>query len=491
MSQYTYVIGFVMLLVVPLRTLGQYQPGVRSVEIKSSWKSAGGGIVRANPPATKRSESSEITIRKEGDKYEAQKTVLDGNLLTDHQAVDADQIAVLVKALKAPVIPEIRLEGLGITPEWLKAHASSVAQRLVKPSKIYGVPARQAMLEYTFADPVEVNKVLPGLFDSRRYRCADCTRFFYYVEIVVTFDDSSALTARSASQFPLMLPWRVITSTPGSQTFNGDISRAVAALLPENATNRSRLTGEDLDIKVGGELLGRLRHQEQLSEVESQTGETFAALRSKYSIESASIGTYEDPGGRKPETALPEEPALLLHLEPSDPPHNFFEDEVTLCYQDGNVVGADKFLEDGPQLEKLVLSVPWLNQYAQEHPGGRFGLAFVCGASFSDQAMKAFAADMRAIGRDRLIPKVEAAKSGIALLRVGSGVDKSDWLVLPDRHMVLWRYTQIPLAGAKPNLLKWSDTPPYKKPCAKVPNGNFGGCVGAEISPDGTLLPLK
>jgi hypothetical protein len=103
--------------------------------------------------------------------------------------------------------------------------------------------------------------------------------------------------------------------------------------------------------------------------------------------------------------------------------------------------------------------------------------------------MRVFAADMHAIGRDQLIPKVEAAKNQIAALMVGSGVEESDWLIFPDGHMLLWRYWQTPVYG-KPSLLKWSSSPPDKKPCAKLRN-NFVGCVGMEISAEGNVESLQ
>ena len=116
-------------------------------------------------------------------------------------------------------------------------------------------------------------------------------------------------------------------------------------------------------------------------------------------------------------------------------------------------------------------------------------LSFLGGSSFSDAEMKVFAADMHAIGRDQLIPKVEAAKNQIAALIVGYGAEESDWLVFPDGHMLLWRYWQTPVYG-KPSLLKWSSSPPDKKPCAKLGN-NFVGCVGMEISAEGNVEPFQ
>jgi hypothetical protein len=412
-------------------------------------------------------------IRKEGDTYRL-----------EDKAVDASLIAALAKALIAPVNPQPNLDDLGVTPEWLKAHASSVAQRIAASTRMGKGPVHEEALQATITDLRVVAKAVPSLFLREHSFCMDCLMYRELVKIVVTFEDGSRLDARSSSDCPYMLPWHLTGNPSGVIAYNADISRAVAALMPEDATNRRFLTGEYLDMALGGAVLA----QAEVLFVEGQTGGTFSAIRSRYTIESASIDNCGDTVLRKPEETEPEEPSLLLHLQVPDLPHYFFSDEVVLQYLNGNVVGTDRFLQNAPLLEKLVLSVPWLNQYVREHrPVVQPRLSFFRGASLSGGAMKTFAADMHAIGRDKVIPKVEPVKDRIALLIVGFGMEESDWLVLPDQHMILWRFFQTPVYG-KPDLLKWSASDFNRKPCAKLQN-NFVGCVGIEVSPDGKLEP--
>jgi hypothetical protein len=348
---------------------------------------------------------------------------------------------------------------------------------------VNGGPVHEAMLESAFADPATIGEVVPRLFTNDHYRCADCSRPDPSVKVSVSFEDFTSVEAKSNSRFPFMLPWRV--SRSGSElAYNADISRAVAALMPEKATNRSRLAGEDLAVALGNAVLMDVEQQAQMLDVESKTGGTLSALRSRYTVERASIGNYGDPALRKPERTGPEGQGLLLELKPPDLPH-VFEDEVVLRYVNGSVEGADKFLKDAPQFEKMVLSVPWLTQYKQENPRVRLRLAFFCSASFTDDALKTFTADMHEAGRDTLVPKVEAAKDRIAVLVAGFGAEESDWLVLPDQRMILWRYRQTPIYG-KPTLLKFGLANFDAKPCGKLPD-SFVHCVGAEISPEGVL----
>jgi hypothetical protein len=450
---------------------------VHQSEITSTWIEIGGWHRSINqgsrPSGQRESERTDLIIRRQGDAY-----------YLDDKAVDPSLITALVKALSAPPNPELSLDDLGVTPAWLQANASSVAHRLAEGRIVNGGPAHEAMLESAFADPATMGKVVPRLFNNDHYHCADCSWPHPSVKVSVSFEDFTSADARSYSRFPYMLPWRL--SPNGAEVaYNADISRAIAALLPEKATNRARLAGEDFATLLGNAVLMDVEHQAQMLDVESKTGATLGVLRSRYTVEQASIGNFADPVLRKPERSEPDGQGLFLRLERPDSPH-LIDDEVVLPYVNGSVEGADKFLQAAPQFEKLVLSVPWLSQYKQENPRVQLQLSFFRSASLTDDALKAFAADMHEVGRDKLVPKVEAAKDRIAVLVAGFGAEESDWLVLPDQRMILWRYRQTPIYG-KPTLLKFGLANFDAKPCAKLQN-NFLHCVGAEISPEGILL---
>ena len=64
--------------------------------------------------------------------------------------------------------------------------------------------------------------------------------------------------------------------------------------------------------------------------------------------------------------------------------------------------------------------------------------------------MGVFTADMKLLGREDLIEQVKSQQAGIALLIINDTNTKSNWLLFPDKHMVLWRY-----AGSS-RLLKWA-----------------------------------
>jgi len=448
-------------------------PAVRQIEITSHLSKLGARRTAKEPRGSGISDpdATDLVIYKKGNAYYLDDKEVDGNL-----------IAALLKALSAPTISEVNAEDLGVTPAWLKAHAPSVAQHFTD-TRINGEPIHREALESAFADSSVMDTVVPILFDNRHYFCADCVRLVTSVKISVSFEDGTSLEARSSSKFPYMLPWLVRSSGEAVKAYNADISRATAGLMPEKSTNRSRLSGEQLDVALGGVVLMREERESRLLDLEKETGGTLSAIRSRYTVGSANIDKYGEAGMFG---AGAGESNLRLHLTASGWPADF-SDEVTLEYVNGSVVGTDKFLSDGARFEKLVLSVPWLRRYAENHPKVPIGLTFVHDTSLSDAALQLFSADMKAIGSGKLVPKVEAAKDQIALLTIGSGMGHSQWLVFPDLHMVLWRYWQIGQYGGPPDLAPWSAN--SAKPCAEPKS--FIRCVGREVSPTGGLQSLE
>jgi len=157
-------------------------------------------------------------------------------------------------------------------------------------------------------------------------------------------------------------------------------------------------------------------------------------------------------------------------------PQGFFENAI-LLYSDGKVSGTEDFLQNANKYEKLVFSVPWLKSLTAKYPGYRIELFWVHDRSFSEKAMRIFAADMDAMGESALADEVRAEQDKIALITIQYG---DYWLVLPDERMVLWRYTSVSgLLNFKPSDFRFKRCSDY--------NSVTGGCVGAVVLPDGTI----
>jgi hypothetical protein len=434
-----------LLVVLSLSALiTEAQKSVRLIEIHSGW----GGL--GTP------QNANVIIRQEKGKF-----------LCDGKLVDASLVGALVAALDAPLIAKPDLANLGITPAWLKAHATSAEGKL--PGKFFEATARQKELFATsFTDLAMIAKVVPQLF---QYASSDD---YPYTEVDVLFEDGSALSAKSHSYYAFLMPWEL--SEKGEETYNANISRALSALMPPHTVNKGRLAGEGFVSALAGTLMLNIEPEWNLRGVESRAGDALAALRSVYTVERADINAYHSQEfGKSWDPKGPHETNLHAIIHKSTMPANVF-DELILLYDHDKVEGVQEFLNSGTRYEALALSVPWLKDYIQLHPEESVYIFQVHNTSLGEHAMHTFALDMKARGREDLIAEVQAQQSQITLLKVGA----ADWLLFPDKHMMLWRY------GGPSGLLKWTpaDFPPGQ--CG-IYQSNYGGCSGRETLPDGTL----
>src|SRR5262249_45716996 len=92
------------------------------------------------------------------------------------------------------------------------------------------------------------------------------------------------------------------------------------------------------------------------------------------------------------------------------------------------------------------LSTPLLQEYLRRNPRTPATISYVHDASLGEKAMRVLTADMQVIGKDDVIPKVQAQQSEIALVIVGG----TYWLGFPDKHLVLWRF------DGPDGLLRWN-----------------------------------
>ena len=95
--------------------------------------------------------------------------------------------------------------------------------------------SQRALLTNTLKDRQKIERIVPALFSH--VRMDDYPR----ATGEVTFDDGAKLTAETDSYYPFMLPWSL--GVQRGQTYNADISRAVADLLGKKSPNKDRLGG--------------------------------------------------------------------------------------------------------------------------------------------------------------------------------------------------------------------------------------------------------
>ena len=379
-------------------------------------------------------------------------------------------VQALVSAAEATPISKPDPANLGITKSWLQSQLTVVEDRM--PGKMPDATARQkALFESTFTDPDRIGGVLPSLFTY--------TSFDDYpnAEVRIEFSDESRLTLTSHSYYESMLPWTVHGSNNG-ETYNADISRAISALLPLRSTNKERLANPDFAFHLADAVMNSIDKQWKEIGAEDRAGEPLVKLRSRYTVSASDINPYHDaefgvswsPGG-------PHETNLHVTLHKPDFPPNLAVEGIFLS-KSGTIQGVDEFLKTGLRYEDLTLSVTWLMDWLREHPDRHAYLFNVHGLSFGEHALQIFTRDMKLRERDDLVEKVRAQQSQIALLKI----DGADWLILPDRHVLLWRYEWFR------GLLKWTPNDFGEGECADY-RVNNGGCSGREVSPEGMLIP--
>jgi hypothetical protein len=240
------------LLVVTLTALPQYitaqTPRVQTVTIKSAW----GGLSFSRP------EPVELVIRRQSD----------GFYLNDER-VDTGVVEALVTALKLPPIPKPQASNLGITEEWLKENVDEAG------AKRFLFTVRFDAYKKFFIDPAKIAELLPSLFAG--FLTDDYPR----VEVELLFDGGGRWSASSNSQHEFMIPWSVRAGKVAFTTFNADISRKVASLLPPKSVNRQRLLGEFLKFELAGAAMARME--------EETLNSSLSLLRSQYNVDRSEI----------------------------------------------------------------------------------------------------------------------------------------------------------------------------------------------------------
>jgi hypothetical protein len=432
-------------------------PSIVRVEISSTW----GGLGMP--------QKTELVIENENGDYHLGSTRIEPALVESLQS-----------SIREPVQGKPTLDNLGITEEWLKTAEDKLekdAEQDDGDSMLYklgqGSPDQKAIFRRSYADREFVAKVLPNLF------CCRHTDDNPNVRVTIVYADGSRTILCSYSQSEFMLPWKIEGGTGNMKTFNKNISVAVAAMMPDKATNRERVSGSGMDLALGWTVMDALANEWNLSNARAQAGEALDKIGNVYQILSADVNPYHDVTFGVYVEDKPDEREENLHLDLKRPdfPQGFTLTAILLC-NDRKVFGVDQFLQDVPRYQDLTLSVPWLAKLRTKCPKCGTTLIWVHNQSLSDKALKNFTADMHAVKKDALANEVRQVQSQVAVLNVSYG---DWWLVLPDRRTILWRYESVSgLLGHKKSEFSVHECTDYQ--------GVSGGCVGAVFSPDGERI---
>jgi hypothetical protein len=181
----------------------------------------------------------------------------DGNSYhLDGQLIDPGVVAALETALAAPLVSRETMLLRLTASDWLYAHQAHAG-----PSEFSGSPTcsneARALFLRTFLDPGKARKALDDHF--RGQHTDD------HPSMVVTLrrTDGSVLSASSASQHALMLPWQ----TPKGLTWNPNISHWLNVLLPAAERRNERLDEAHVVAALNAEILRSIEDRwEELEE---------------------------------------------------------------------------------------------------------------------------------------------------------------------------------------------------------------------------------
>lgn len=381
--------------------------------------------------------------------------------------VGTDDVVALIRALTAPSVNSPSLANLGVTPAWLAEHSSDAAEHfgnLGEPND----ERQQAFLRRSFTDLALIGRTIPRVVGG------SWTDDPVWVHVLVRFVDGRTIQAETTNQPPFMLPWALETDGKKARTFDADISRSVAKLLPDGSVNKERLQGSGLMREIVFQMDPSIRQQWEKIGAEDMAGDALEHLREKYTIRrtevSGHISLHFGPAG-------PEGGGKNLEADVRLPgfPQNLVVATVFPLH-DGQAIGVDTFLRNGSHYEHLVLENPWIMDSLKRHKDLGAWLIYVQDASMSEKALKIFAADMHNLGRDDLAQEVSAHRTEIAdLSYYGNEV-----LLFPDHHAILWRW------DPNRDLFGWPASRVKTQRCTDYPTLDVG-CSAAVVGRDGQL----
>jgi hypothetical protein len=423
------------------------QSPVREITIHSHW----GGL------GTPQDETITIPVKR-------------GRLERDGKRIEKAKVDALIAALNAPLVSAPDSSNLGITPAWIDKQIADQKGRF-RIEVARATPNQRVLLTSTLKDPAKITRILPALFSTFH------TDDYPAASVEVIFDDGSRLKAETRSQYAFMIPWRVGSK---GETYNADVSRAVANLLSRKSPNRNRLAGSTFAYELVEATRRTIEPDWNLLGSQDLAGDALSALQTVYEVVASEIHPSHHPEyGTATYKGEPQQMNLHATLRRASFPSGVSISLVLEQIQ-GRVPGIDRFLTSVGKYERLALSIPWLNKYMAEHPRVPVRLSYVQDSSFGNKGFHTFAEDMNFRDRQDLVDQVRARLQDVALLIVGNTYSESYWLLFPDKHMVLWRF------GGPSGLLKWTANDFSAGECADYKT-NFGGCSGREVTPDGEL----
>jgi hypothetical protein len=201
-----------------------------------------------------------------------------GVIYLGKDVVNPKLVDALPLSLSSPSLPAPALSNLGVTSNWLERNAAEIPRD--------GEPNQRALFQKSFADPKTAEELLPFAFQFTRFDD------YPHLTLTVAFANGRRWVCSSDSYYPFMLPWKLNLNGSEQVTYNANISRALAALMPAGSLNRNRLNDDELRTWLTDAVMTRIKEQWDVLGVENRAPESFAVLRRGFEVQHARINPY-------------------------------------------------------------------------------------------------------------------------------------------------------------------------------------------------------
>ena len=382
----------------------QSQPSasVKTLEIHSKWSGLGP------------TENSTLRIEQRKTEYR-----------TGGKRVDSMLVEELLREIDL-TSEKSTLQNLGITESWLQ---SNVETALPKRLRDHSQNEKDLFLT-SFRDIRLIEELLPHILRQ------GWTDDFPSIELRIVRNNGSTMLLTSERQNIFMTPFLIDQDGSARLSYNADLSRAIAALLPKGFTNRERLEGDHLASEVADSVMFHINDDLNLLETRNRIGPELKPLEDRYTLKETKVGYLSSVDIETMGENFPRWNAKLLR---KDLPKNV-EIGISLPLQNSRLTNFDLFLKDIDAIVSLPLSVPWLAQYLSEHPETLMEIRFVTNRSMSPKAVSYFVETMKTLKAESLLAEAQPLLDLSTFVEFSSPHGWSRWVALPDRRMILFDF---------------------------------------------------
>ncbi len=321
------------------------------------------------------------------------------------------------------------LENLGITELWLQAFSESALPERLKKSH----QSEKDLFLTSFRDIKLVEKLLPEILRG------GWTDDYPDFELQIQNKDGSLVTISSSRQNIFMIPFVINENAETRFSYNANLSRAIAALLPEKFTNRERLSGEQLSNRIAERVMLEIEEKFNRLETKNKIGTELKQLEERYTLKKTAINGISSVDVGTLDYSTEKFPRWNAELHRNDLPQNIIIG-ISLPYENNKLTNFNLFLSKIDSLVDLALSVPWFSKYLLEHPDTTMEIRFVTDRSMSPKAVGYFLETLKELGAKDFAAKVQGQLPESVFLEVSEKDGWSRWVVLPDRKMILFDF---------------------------------------------------